>query len=210
MKNTKTIFCIDFDETLFNHAVLNEWMDAELAKDGIIAEGGYSKGVDDYHQQLTPVLRLYDHEKHILDSTGKEWGFIAGHLKAKLKDRQCQFCYPDSHSFLRRAVENYTDVRILSFGHGEYQRFKMGLCRELRELDLPIHVVDRPKGQFLKEHFGTFEDGILFDDKYPLDLPDNFLHVLVDRKGKYREVSKEDRRVEYVASLQEYKFGESK
>jgi hypothetical protein len=210
MKGANTIFCIDFDETLFNHATLNAWMDAELAKDGIIAEGDYAKGVDDYHHQLTPILRLYDHERHIFDSTGREWGYIAGHLKAKLTQEPCKFCYPDSHSFLRKAVKKYADVRILSFGHGEYQRFKMGLCAVLRELDLPTHIVDRPKGQFLKEHFRAPTSGILIDDKYPLDLPDNFLHVLVDRKGRYVESSKGDERVVYIGSLKQYKFGEDK
>ncbi len=197
---------VDFDETLFNHALLNDWVDHMLLSNGHIKQSGdYSKDVDAYHERLTPILRLYRHNDHFKDATQREWAYFAGELKARLRGQVCPFCYEDAHEFLRRAVESGADVRLLSFGDGEYQRFKIGLCAEIRKLDIPIHIVDRPKREFLAEHFGAIR-GVLVDDKYPLDLPDNITHILIDRKGIYREQSAHDPRIITVTTLKEIQF----
>jgi hypothetical protein len=210
MKKLLDILCIDFDETLFNNQKFDSWIDEELAKDGYMERGGYEEQVDSYHQRLTPILRLYDHEKHFRDLTGKEWAYIAGHLKTKLLTQSCLFCYPDAHYFIERSREAVEDLRILSFGHGEFQRFKMGLCRVLNLYDLPIHIVDRPKSEFILEHFSKYESGVLVDDKYPLDLPANFKHVLIDRKGKYKVDPNNEGSVVYVRNLDQYNPGGSR
>ncbi len=197
----RDIVFIDFDETLFNHEAFNVWFDERLMHEGLITKGAITTYMNEYHEIVSPILRRYRHEDHLKDATGKPWSYISGHVKAALKNEGCQFCYDDSHDFLRRALESCDDVRLLSFGVGEYQRFKMSLCRILQDLDLPIHIVDEPKSQFLIEQFSHISSAVLVDDKYPLCLPDNVSHILIDRKGSYVEVIKHDTSVRYVTSL---------
>jgi uncharacterized protein YgfB (UPF0149 family) len=75
------LICIDFDETLFNHALLNQWVDEYLSGLGYHRRGAYLAGVDGYHERLSDVLRLYKHEEHFKDVSKKGWSFIAGELK---------------------------------------------------------------------------------------------------------------------------------
>jgi hypothetical protein len=80
----------------------------------------------------------------------------------------------------------------------------MGLCSVLTEYDLPIHIVDTPKSQFLERYFKDVRNGMLVDDKYPLDLPSNFEHVLIDRSGKYAQSYSLSPHVRYTRTLSGY------
>jgi FMN phosphatase YigB (HAD superfamily) len=194
---------VDFDETLFDHAAMNRWLDGVMAGEGLIEPGAYFDTIGIYHEQLTPILRRYRHADHFSDIVKKDWAYMAGYIKTKVQSQPCQFCYPDSHDFLRRCVSSGVDTRILSFGHGDYQRFKMNMCAVLSELDLPIHIVDAPKTQFLKKHFAHLKKGALVDDKYPLDLPSNITHALIDRGDIYRG-RVDDELVVYMRTLNNF------
>lgn len=197
---------IDFDETLFDHPAMNTWLDHELTQDGHIKKGTYKKSIDDYHEVMSPVLRMYRHEDHFYELTGTSWSYWAGYIKRKTRGKSCLFCYEDSHAFLYQATRDHKDVRILSFGNGDYQRFKMSMCRVIGELDLPIHIVTQPKTVFLQDYFSDASSGILVDDKYPLRLPANIKHVLIDRGGKYAAASSGDKNVQYYTSLADIKI----
>lgn len=159
-----------------------EWASELLEKFGAKA-GVYKQTVDKFHTQVDDLLRLYRHEEHIEFASKKSWAYLSGEIEQALSRGNHDFCYSDTHAFLQKIVKTYKDVRILTYGNGEYQRYKINLCRFLSALRIPVHVVNQPKRQFLSAHFGKIA-GILIDDKYPLDLPTNWTHFWINRKGK--------------------------
>lgn len=172
---------LDFDETLFNHYAYLEWVD-EFLRDYKVEEGTYRKLISDFHTVKGENMRLYDHVGHIETVLGRSWGYISGELERAVGKGRHDFCYEDAHDFLKKIIDNPRyDVRILTYGHGEYQRYKIKTCRVLSELRIPIHVVTEPKKDFLKREFPDAEDGILIDDKHPLHLPQNWQHIWINR-----------------------------
>lgn len=176
---------IDFDETLFNHYTYIDWADAFLAKFDV-APGGYKGTVDSFHEHMGEKLRLYKHEDHIEAASGKAWSFISGELDRALKQGDHDFCYEDTHQFLRTVVKN-EDVRILTYGNGEYQRYKMNICPVLSELRIPVHIVSQPKREFLKTYFNN-EPGVLIDDKFPLHIEKPWSHIWINRISQKNEL----------------------
>jgi hypothetical protein len=174
---------LDFDETLFNHYAYLDWADGFLKRFSV-APGSFGKEREAFHIQLGENLRLYKHKEHMEATAGKDWSFISGEIELELKHNQHDFCYPEVHEFLKSVVDDPKfEVRILTYGNGEYQRYKLKTCRLITQLNIPVHVVDSPKGQFLGQHFGDAK-GILIDDKYPLNLPPSWTHMFIDRKSK--------------------------
>lgn len=177
---------IDFDETLFSHGSFIEWLSGYLADaHGIDAEG-YISTFDEYHdvQDTQGFLRLYRHEAHILEKTGLSWDMLSGEIEQAVKNESLDFCYAEVHRFVAELLaSNDFDIRILTYGNADYQRFKISLCKHLQAL--PIHVVHEPKGKFLNKHYNHESiRGVLIDDKAPLVMPQNWQHLWVNRNGR--------------------------
>ncbi len=193
---------IDFDETLFNHAAYIAWADDVLA--GLLGKeaGFYKHNIDDFHQQLDdPHLRLFKHDAHSRETTGKGWDYISGELERVRKDHAGDFCYGDAHDFLQWATAQDVDVRILTFGDAEYQHYKINTCPVIRKLGIPVHVVSEPKRDFLAREFGNAKRGVLIDDKHPLRLPKNWDEIWINRSSKLAEPKQLDAKTYQVSSL---------
>lgn len=176
-------YFIDFDETLFNHYAYMEWLEEALYSKQLLKNSLISS-LDKYHASKGANLRLYNHRGHITYATGMEWSYVAGVIDTMLQGQKNDFCYPDAHALLRSLTQKNNDVRILTYGDGEYQRFKIRTCREIAQLHIPVHVVQTAKSIFLQTYFSDASiRGILADDKYPLHLPDNWHHAHINRSN---------------------------
>ncbi len=177
---------IDFDETLFSHGSYIEWFAEYLAKTHGIDTRDYMSSFNDYHdvQDALGLLRLYRHEEHILDKTGLSWDMLSGEIEKIVKNESLDFCYPEVHKFVAELSDKENvEIRLLTYGDADYQRFKIGLCKHLR--GIPIHVVHEPKGEFLEKHYNhDTTRGVLIDDKAPLIMPSNWQHLWINRKGR--------------------------
>lgn len=199
---SKARLFLDFDETLFNHYSYLDWADNFLQAYGV-RKGAFSEKVEEYHTVLAEHLRLYDHKGHMEAVLGgHSWSFISGEIEHALEKERPDFCYPEVHKFLEYILEQGYEPRILTYGNGEYQRYKIKCCRYLSELRLPIHGVDEAKPDFLEREFpdGT---GILIDDKGPLDLPENWQHIWLKR-GENLKKPKQQGRVVIISSLDQF------
>ncbi len=174
---------IDFDETLFDHKKFAEWLDNYFVKLRLCKKGELLDTFEQYHdaQDKQGLLRLYRHEDHIRAVTGVEWGLIVDKIKARIKKDNVHFCYDDSHHFLQSVdLQNFEKVGILTYGNKEYQLFKIGLCNLVSAL--PIRVVDVHKAKYLLKNFvGPNINGVLVDDKAPLNLPPSWEHYWLNR-----------------------------
>lgn len=172
---------LDFDETLFDHASYVAWADAELVSRLGIEQGTYKRAFDEFHTQLEdPNLRLFRHQEHMLHTTGKPWDYVSGELESA-RNVSDDFCYEDVHEFLDWLMTQDVDVRILTFGDADYQRYKINTCSKLKYHNVPVHVVFELKRQFLAREFGAGTRGLLVDDKHPLNLPTNWDHAWINR-----------------------------
>lgn len=186
MKTTDyTHVFIDFDETLFSHGSYIEWFAEYLAKTHGIDTHDYMSSFDDYHdlQDEQGLLRMYRHDGHILDKTGLSWDMLSGEIQKAVRDESLDFCYPEAHKFLAELSANKNvEIRLLTYGNADYQRFKIGLCKHLQ--GIPVHVVREPKGEFLSRNYNqNTTRGVLIDDKAPLIMPSNWQHMWINRKG---------------------------
>lgn len=171
---------LDFDQTLFDHWAFAEWMDDFFVEQFGIGSETFKSGFDDHHNYLPDGSRLYKHAEHIKQATGRDWSFVSGEIERACRIGELDFCYPEAHDVVSELTLSYDDVRILTFGDGEYQRFKINSCPLLRSSDLGIHVVNEPKATFLKRDFHAVP-GVLVDDKYPLNLPAGWVHIWINR-----------------------------
>lgn len=173
---------LDFDETLFHHLGYIKWVDALLVKQGV-ESGHFFNTLWDYHHSQGENLNLYDHETHTFKALGKEWSFMSGEFEKALQEREGDFCYDDAHTLIEQAIEKGYDVRVLTYGNGEYQRYKIRTCKALSRHNIPVHVVTGPKREFLEKYFDDAMGGTLIDDKQPLRLPQSWKHIWINRKA---------------------------
>lgn len=186
MPDVDTYF-IDFDETLFDHNAFIDWIDSALVGHGLIKNiGEFAGTVDEHHTKINDVLRLYRHREHYQSRTNVSWSYASGLLHAELTKQPMDFCYDDSHGFLEWLVAKKLDARILSFGDGDYQRFKIMTCKMVRDINIPIHITDQPKSDFFTHYYSRNKTAVLVDDKFPLHLPNHVEHILIDRKNQYQ------------------------
>jgi hypothetical protein len=196
-------FFVDFDETVFNHYAYLEWVDSFLEQHNVI-KGSFSVLVEDFHRFVIKNHRLYDHKGHIEKVTARSWEFLSGEIEKELSAGNHDFCYPEVHKALAAMVTKYPDVRLLTYGNGEYQRFKIKTCRYLSRLHLPIHVVNETKADFLRREFSAGR-GVLIDDRYPLNLPENWAHIWVNRGVKLKQPQRINDSVIQVSNLKQFK-----
>lgn len=186
--NEPTHLAIDFDETLFDYRAYVEWVDGRLSSEYGMPTGNFVGTMDEFHDTVhdngLARLRMYRHRDHAKHATGQDWPVLIGQIELLLSQSGKHFCYPDSHEFVLSALQaGFEQVRLLTYGNDEYQRFKISLCPVMRGLF--VDIVDRPKADFLRENYGDPSiQGILVDDKAPLGLPENWQHVWLNRAGK--------------------------
>lgn len=194
------IILLDFDQTLFNHWAFAEWMDNFFVKRFGTMPSSFQNSFEGHHEEMPEGLRLYKHAGHIEQATGKSWAYVSGEIERACRADGKDFCYPEVHDVLLDLVKSREDVRILTFGDGEYQRFKISSCQLLRQSNIGIHVVREPKRIFLKREFPK-SPGVLVDDKYPLNLPSNWLHIWITRHLEVRKpLTKQDGTIQ-ISSL---------
>lgn len=195
MSNYTHIF-LDFDETIYNHHAYVEWLSGYLENIGLSPRKDLKESFDQYHVKIAPNLRLYNHRKHLKDVLNQEWEYFSAEIEKEISNQNVDFCYDDSHEALMRLHEEKKDFRILTFGNSEYQYFKIRTCQVINYLKIPVHIVHEPKGDFIRKHFGDRRiKGILVDDKYPIDVPNNWIHYWVNRQVDNQDLK--DNQVEF-------------
>ncbi len=190
---------IDFDETLFEHAKFLTWLEKFLIAEHAMVPGAFRNKINEFHEVKSENLRLYKHAEHMREATGKSWEYISGEIERALRQSHVDFCYPEAHDLLELLHESDADMRILTYGNGEYQRFKIRTCRVIQSLNIPVHVVARPKNEFLLEVLPNTR-GVLVDDKR-LHLPPNWDSVWINRAEKLYEAKQLDERTYQISSL---------
>lgn len=183
---------LDFDETIFNHTAFVDWMDNFFVQRFKIGASSFRDSLGQHHEYLPEGLRLYKHSEHVEKVTGRSWSYISGEMEREFRKRNVDFCYPEAHAAIKKLQGHHDDLRLLTYGFGEYQRFKISSCQLLRNSKIVIHVVSEPKTAFLQREFPN-ESGILVDDKYPLNLPGQWRHIWINRdKSLAKPVVKEE------------------
>ncbi len=172
---------LDFDDTLFSQKLFYAWLDDFLAQYNV-PKGTFQKSCDTYHAVLGAHIRLYDHEGHFKSITGRKWNFISAEIEAALLNSKTDFCFPETHGFLEKLVQEGYAPRILTYGDPAFQYFKINTCSVVQRLKIPKHVVTEEKSQFLAKEY-PHGHGVLVDDKGPLNLPSNWTHIWLRRKN---------------------------
>jgi hypothetical protein len=195
---------IDFDRTLFDSIGFRKWCDKILTTKYGLNEGILDNSVHKYLAGKSELEKVYDHTKHFLDTFGHGWDKISGDIEHQMFKENISFLYPDAREFLKKAIANNKDVRILTYGNPGYQMFKVRMCPELAILKIPVHVSSTRKSKFLEDYYKShhIKNGVLIDDKYPLDLPKNWHHICVDRYDKI-STKKNNQSVTFVSGLKE-------
>jgi hypothetical protein len=194
---------LDFDRTIFDGAKFREWLDEYFHLNHGMDKGHFRSTIDLYTTGPTDLERVYDQYAHHRDVAGVEWEKVSGDMERAIYDQDITFLYDDGEVFLRKLLDQHADVRLLTFGDPAFQLYKIRLCHLLAELKIPVHVTRSRKSDFLKQyhsaHITTL--GVLLDDKYPLDLPDNWDHICVDRDQRHQHT--DHKRLQFVKSLEE-------
>ncbi len=151
----------------------------------------------DHHKVVYGDLRLYHHNRHAKAVTGLPWKRVGEVISSSTHPH---FCFAEVHAVLDLLSTQFEDIRLLTFGRDEFQRYKINLCDTLSTLD--IHVVGEPKGDFLAREFAD-EPGILVDDKYPLALPDHWQHIWINREEQLLKPKKIKQNVWQISSLEQ-------
>lgn len=94
-----------------------------------------------------------------------------------------RFEFPGVRELVESLKSHGADVRILTFGQDDFQRFKVALCPSL--VDLPVVTTMRPKHEYLE---ATEEECWVVDDKAIGDeLPSSATFVQVSLEGEVIE-----------------------
>ena len=201
---SKTHVFVDFDKTLFDPRAYERWLDEQLHKMGLSSKthASFTESINDYHDVFseTPLMRFYHHAEHIQGVSEKPWDLMSGEIEKLIHQQHKDFCFPDAHELLRWLGKQGYDVRILSFGDGEFQRFKLMICPYLSQNRLPIHVIKQFKKDFLKDNFKDTQ-GVLIDDRYPLDLPEGWTHIWLDRSKPIKTPKLDEKDIIMISSL---------
>lgn len=169
------IVYLDLDRTLFKtSAVSTLWefiteLHPEIG-DAFAGREAFYHYVDD--------LYYYDMSAH-LASLGLEPESTYGEIiNSPYADGR--FEYEGAGELVETLLSRGYEIRIMTFGSDDYQRFKAALCPSL--LGLPIVTTIRPKPEVLEE----LEEGCWLVDDRPLgdELPGNVSFVQVSLEGK--------------------------
>lgn len=185
MSPDKPKLFVDFDATIFDYDRFHPWLIEFLEKNHQVPSGQFLSIIDQHYDDPASLYRLYDHRGHFLASTGMPWEEISVLVQQELKIQPVDFLFPDAVEFLAEQ-QQVEEVEILTYGVEEYQLFKINLCPELLGLGIPVSVVSEPKSVYLSRQAHR-AGGTLVDDKYPLNLPDNWQHVWLNRSMALEE-----------------------
>jgi hypothetical protein len=169
----KTIF-VDLDRTLFD---TNQFMVALWEAVGQL----YPKV--DVVYEVSRIGEWYEHigdlkhylfPKQFAHATGDTFAKAAPALHSLLRHEQ--FAFPDAMVIKMWPGRGY-DVRIVSFGAEDLQKFKLSL---MPEFDEPRDIILEAKGPFLMRNYPNAA-GFMVDDKRNPHLPVGIKEVWLDR-----------------------------
>lgn len=185
---------VDFDRTL---------LDTDLFIDELWRAIATEYGVDpEYEKQRATSFyeffgdwydyQFFDHIAAIPEITHTQAEFEAN-IRARLSSKQ--FLFSDAEPTLNLYDE------ILTFGNHAYQRFKLSMCPELR--DIPVTIIREMKADYVKHHYQA--PLVLIDDKRLEDeLPEWVDFYLIDRTQEAAVVRHSDSFIS-ISSLRELK-----
>ena len=195
---------IEFDETLFEHYAFAAWIEDLLHKKGelTMGKGSFMTSINAYHEvlQQVPLLRLYRHRDHYAHATKSGWQALWAEIHKQAKTSKADFSYPDAKRFIERVKSLGAEVKILTYGDQEYQLFKIASCTVSGMAHLETEVILEPKSSYIASTYAGTR-GVLVDDKYPLSLPDGWVHIWIDRESKLTDPEKMSAGVVHVSSL---------
>lgn len=191
------IVYLDLDRTIFQAGQTKQIWEkiAELYPE-VTAEELHDGRRSFYH--MIEDLYYYDFSSQLL-SLGLSPEDVYNELAAsELADGRLEF--PGTSELVKTLQEHEADVRVLTFGPDDYQRFKTSLCPSLR--GLPVTTTLEPKRLLLE---ANEEECWLVDDKAIGDeLPGNVSFVQVSLEGN--EVSRDELWPVYTSLTQVKEF----
>ncbi|MCW1908089.1 MAG: hypothetical protein KIH63_001970 [Candidatus Saccharibacteria bacterium] len=195
---------IDFDETLFEHYAFAAWIEDLLHEKGelTMGKGSFMASINAYHEvlQQVPLLRLYRHRDHYAYTTKSGWQALSAEIHKQAKTSKADFSYPDAKRFIDVVNGFGVTVKILTYGDQEYQLFKIASCTVSGVAHLETEVILEPKSSYIASTYAGTR-GVLVDDKYPLSLPDGWVHIWLDREATLTAPKQLEHGVIKVANL---------
>jgi hypothetical protein len=170
---------LDFDRTLFDTQLFNEWLADEIA----IRSG---RSVGEVLKQAKEEFYVYNGDLYYYDIPGQieaVFGSEAPKQLAAIKKKALShksFIFSDVQR-LFGALQKLGIVTILTYGIDGAQQFKLSLCPLF--IDTPVIIVQTPKGPHLAANFDSTKRCIFVDDKDTHgELPDwvEFYHLRRD------------------------------
>jgi hypothetical protein len=170
---------LDFDRTLFDTKLFNEWLADEIAIRSGRSVGEVLKQAEEQFYIYNGDLYYYDIPGQILAVFGNEAAKQLEAIKKKALAHQ-SFIFSDVQRTLARLQER-GKLTILTYGNDAAQQFKLSLCPQLA--GIPVIIVQTPKGPHLATNFDSNERCVFVDDKDQHgELPDwvEFYHLRRD------------------------------
>jgi hypothetical protein len=168
------ILFVDFDRTLFDTDRFVEVLWLVLSKAFGLASETLKSTQSDFFEYVDQQYD-YDFFAHLHALTGEPHDTIRSRVKGDLVGMN--FLFDDSGELRSWQGWGY-DVRILTFGNEPYQRLKLDLAPDLK--DVPIDIIQEPKRDFIARNYKGGR-GWLIDDKIGQEIPKGFMEINIDR-----------------------------
>jgi hypothetical protein len=181
---SKPLLFVDFDRTLIetDRLIAASWKAIEhLYKVDVTA---VLATLEDHYVHVGD-LRYYNFDQHIESTLHQPADDVSAAIYPILQKEN--FVYDDAEEIFN--WQNKYEVRILTFGASWYQRFKLGLAPQFK--DIPADIMLRPKGEFIAEHCRG-RTGWLVDDKYNGGMPPGFTEIHLVRSSSFTKEMKGD------------------
>ncbi len=170
---------LDFDRTLFDTKAFNEWLAEEIAVRSGKSRAEVLAQAEETFYIYNGDLYYYDIPAQLAAIFGDEAEKQLAAIKKKALTHQ-SFIFSDVQRLLGKLQER-GKLTILTYGNEAAQRFKLSLCPQLA--DIPVVIVQTPKGSHLATNFNSRERCVFVDDKDQHgDLPEwvEFYHLRRD------------------------------
>ena len=173
---SKPIIFVDFDRTLFDLDKYLDWLADFLSERFGVEHANFreeyysSHAVNDEGEQ-----GVFLHIKHFEEKMGLNWEFVSGEIERAVIEQKVDFLYPGAKDFLQKCIDSFGDVRILTYAHESYQRFKLGLCPFVSTY-IPTYCTELKKRDFILNNLPSTR-GVLVDDKAPHNLPEGWKNI---------------------------------
>ena len=180
---------IDLDRTLFDtDRFIHDIAVILETRFDVVNADRFISNVGDYYVQTGENLRTYDFFRHI-ESLGLDADEVETHLETVFfeepEDTRNTYLYDDAPRFIEflRSEANIHDIKVLTYGEERMQKLKLRLAATVLK-DIECVIIQEPKGPYLAFLYSEGQKGIVVDDKYISDLPEDFIQVQVNRNNK--------------------------